>query len=204
MATVFLDELDNTVVRIEKINRKISDGAGGLVDIVIDMPIWIDPIAKGGFSNTKEAFALAKNLVECWMIDKPENPAPIIINISGNMPFYGESKTICQNETRKIVNEIMLLKNGDGNVLVFNVEIANINKKIMLPNSILKVRQAGEMTEFLFSISSILPNKYIKAADMNGLSIDEDSKGLVFIGNMKQFINLIIAANQPCLRCDYK
>ena len=46
LASGFLEDLDNAIIRIEKVKKKISDGAGGLIDIDIDMPIWIDPVTE--------------------------------------------------------------------------------------------------------------------------------------------------------------
>ena len=139
----------------------------------------------------KDAFVMAKDLAERWMNDKPENPAPVIINISDGMPYYGKDQHVCQQETQNVVNEIMQLKNDDGNVLVFNAEIGSNKNMIVLPNSIDEVKPAGEEAEFLYNISSTIPEGYIKAAEKNGLTLKDGSKGCVFAADAEHLIKLI-------------
>ena len=104
----YLTELYNNPLRIETIKKKISDGAGGLVEQEIKMPIWIEPITQDGATNMKGAFLMAKQLVEKWMQDKPQNPAPVIINISDGIPYYeGKDPHICMQETIQVAKDIM-------------------------------------------------------------------------------------------------
>ena len=50
----------------------------------------------------------AKDLVEKWMADNADGPAPVIINISDGVPFYeGKNPRDCMEETVSLANEII-------------------------------------------------------------------------------------------------
>lgn len=188
----FLSDLDNTPKRMESVKKKISDGAGGLVEIDKKMPIWVDPIEKDGWTDMAAAFKIAKEIIEKWVDDKPESPAPVIINVSDGVPYYNHKDTNeCATETSRLAKEIMDIKTPDGNVLIFNAEIGGGNKEIILPNSIDEVRAGGEGAQFLYEISSIIPDGYHGAAIKNGLELKENSRGAVFAVGTEYLIKLI-------------
>src|SRR5579872_2247928 len=43
-----ISDVGNMPARVEERTRKIDDGAGGLIDQLIRMPIWFDPLGDGG------------------------------------------------------------------------------------------------------------------------------------------------------------
>ena len=189
----YLTELYNNPLRIETIKKKISDGAGGLVEQEIKMPIWIEPITQDGATNMKGAFLMAKQLVEKWMQDKPQNPAPVIINISDGIPYYeGKDPHICMQETIQVAKDIMNLSCEDGNVLIFNAHIDNNgNQTVKCPSEKDEVKEAGEGAEFLFEITSVIPEGYKDAASKNDLTIKDGAHGCIFAANEIDLINLI-------------
>ncbi len=189
----FLSELDANPIRIEKLKKKQLDGAGGLIEVEYSMPIWLEPITQDGATNMKGAFEMAKQLAERWMQDKPKNPAPVIINISDGIPYYdGKNPRECMAETIQVAQSIMSLSCEDGNVLIFNAHIDNKGKmRVVFPNSKEEVRQAGEGAEFLFDITSEIPEGYKDAAAKNELSVKENSRGCIFAADGIDLINLI-------------
>lgn len=131
----YLTDLYKSPIRIEKIKKKQLDGAGGLIEVEENMPIWVEPIQQDGATNMKGAFMMAKELVEKWMQDKPENPAPVIINISDGIPYYdGKDVHVCMTETVQVAQEIMSMSCKDGNVLIFNAQIdTGSNARVCFP-----------------------------------------------------------------------
>lgn len=120
----WLKNLDASPLRYETLKKKTPDGAGGLVEVEVKRPVWVEPIDKDGSTNMLGAFQLAKDLVEKWMADNTDGPAPVIINISDGVPYYdGKDPKECMKETVSLANEIMELRNNDGNVLIFNAQI---------------------------------------------------------------------------------
>lgn len=189
----FLSVLDGSAKRVESVKKKISDGAGGLVEIDKKMPIWVDPIEKDGWTDMAAAFKMAKEIIKSWVQDKPDSPAPVIINISDGVPYYNhKAVSECVKETEAIVKEIMNISTSDGNVLVFNAEIGHEGKPLILPNSLSEeVAARGDGAKFLYEISSVIPDGYKGAALKNGLDFKEGSKGSVFAANAEYLIKLI-------------
>lgn len=189
----YLTDLYKFPIRIEKIKKKQLDGAGGLIEVEENMPIWVEPIQQDGATNMKGAFIMAKELVERWMQDKPENPAPVIINISDGIPYYeGKEVRECMKETVQVAQEIMSMSCKDGNVLIFNAQIDTVNNaRVCFPNSKEEVRQAGEAAEFLFDITSEIPEGYKEAAEKNDLSVKDGSRGCIYAADGIDLINLI-------------
>lgn len=188
----FLSDLDNSPKRMENVKKKISDGAGGLVEIDKKMPIWVDPIEKDGWTDMTAAFKMAKEIIENWIQDKPNSPAPVIVNISDGIPYYNhKNSTECAKETEAVAKEIMNISTTDGNVLIFNAEIGQGGAQIILPASVSEVKSGGEGAEFLYEISSIIPDGYRGAAEKNGLELRNGSKGAVFAADAESLIKLI-------------
>lgn len=189
----YLTELYNNPLRIETVKKKVPDGAGGLVEQEVKMPVWIEPIKQDGATDMRGAFMMAKQIVEKWMLDKPKNPAPVIINISDGIPYYeGKDTHICMQETIQVAKEIMNLSCEDGNVLIFNAHIDNNgNSTIKCPSRKEEVSMAGEGAEFLYEITSVIPEGYKEAAAKNELVIGDSARGCIFAANDIDLINLI-------------
>ena len=154
-----------------------ADGAGGLVEVEVKQPVWVDPIDRDGATNMLGAFQLAKDLVEKWMADNADGPAPVIINISDGVPYYeGKDPRDCMRETVALANEIKGLSNNDGNVLIFNAQIDDAGGKVVFPSNRNEISQ--EAAQFLFDITSELPTK-------------DGSRGCIFGADSVQLIQLI-------------
>ncbi len=188
----FLDTLYHNPIRLENKTQKVSDGNGGLVDVSVKQPIWVEPITENVWTNMRDGFKLAKRLVEDWISDKPECPAPVIINISDGVPYYDHLPIeTCITETTEVAKQIMNIHNEDGNVLIFNAEIGDGGHKIIMPSSEEEVLSAGEPAQFLFEISSVIPDGYKDAAKKNELDIKHNSRGCIFNADAVDLIKLI-------------
>ena len=188
----FLEDLYNNPLKVERRSQKISDGNGGLVETEVNQPIWVEPITEDVWTNMRDGFKMAKQLVEDWIADKPECPAPVIINISDGVPYYDhQDNAKCMRETMEVAKEIMNISNNDGHVLIFNAEIGDGGHKIITPSSESEVAVSGAPAQFLFEISSVIPEGYKAAAAKNELSIKEGSKGCIFNADAVELIKLI-------------
>ena len=187
----YLKDLDNNPLRVENIKKRQPDGAGGIIEVPYQMPIWVEPIMQDGATNMKGALELAKELVEKWIQDKPENPAPVIINISDGTPYYDRKDVmICMNETQQVAQSIMNMSTKDGNVLIFNARIGNETAaNVVFPNS--TENMSEEQDVFLYNISSIVPDSYKIAANMAELNVKEGSHGCIINADEIQLIQLI-------------
>ncbi len=186
----YLEDLYNSPIRIDTVKKKVPDGAGGIIEIDIKLPVWVEPIVEDGATNMKGALEMAEELVSKWMQDKPQNPAPVIINISDGMPYYDcKDIHICMQETTEVANRIMNLSCEDGNVLIFNAEVGNGGSKVVFPTD--KNSVPGEGAQFLFDITSVVPEGYKEAAIKNELPITENARGCIVNSEGVDLINLI-------------
>ena len=186
----WLKDLDANPLRYETLKKKTPDGAGGIVEVEVKQPVWVEPIDQDGATNMLGAFKLAKELAEKWMADNADGPAPVIINISDGVPYYdGKDPRGCMRETVELASEIMNLSNNDGNVLIFNAQIDEANGKVVFPSNRNDVSQ--EEAQFLYDITSEVPESYKAAAAKNELPTKEGSRGCIFGADGVQLIQLI-------------
>lgn len=175
----YLSAFADSPLRVEKIKKKVSDGAGGLVEIEEEMAMYLEPTCpRNGLTPMAEALDFAKQLIEGWITKKPDNPAPVIINVSDGMPYTGSNPIDDIEKTISTANSIMNINTGDGNPLIFNVHLGqppfNETKFSSNENEV-----ADEEGKLLFKISSKVPESYREAARKHEFVTSEDSRGFV-------------------------
>ena len=176
----WLRDLALNPLRYDDLKKKMPDGAGGIVEVDIQQPVWVEPAKGDGEANMFGAFKLAKELAQEWISDNPEFPAPVIINISDGVPYYdGKDPCECMKETTELAKEIMSLSNEDGNVLVFNVLVGDKGRdNKMYPTD--RSELAQEEARFLFDISSEIPESFKTNTDWMGLAVKPNSRCCIF------------------------
>ena len=178
----FINNIDEKILRIEKIKRKLPDGIGGLIEIDEDFPIWIEPKAECS-SSMDIAFKRAYELCEKWVKYNKDSFPPLIINIVGGMPSHIEN-------TKLEAKKLMKLSNNDGNVLLLNLYIVDgLTNSIIFPHN--NNMLPNNTSKFLYTISSILPDTLINEANRSGLSTNNKAKGFIYDGNAEMFIRLL-------------
>lgn len=185
----YLSTFADNPARIEKLRKKVSDGAGGLIEIDEEMPVFIEPLANG-YTPMGDAFGFAKQLIEGWLKKRPENPAPVIINVSDGLPYDGVDEEQEAGKALNTANEIMNVQTTDGNPLIFNAHIGNGLAEAGFEQDESELND-GE-AKYLFSISSKIPEAYKAAAKKHDLNVKTNSRG--FVSNAKpetliKFIN---------------
>lgn len=185
----YLDKLNDNPLRIETVKKKVSDGAGGLVEIDSKMPVWIEPIKEDRWTNMTAAFMMARDIVNAWISDKPNNPAPVIINISDGTPYYDQKEVdVCMKETINVVNEIKQLSTEDGAVQIFNAMIGD-GQKVVFPSS--ETELISDEAKFLYEISTVIPEAYRRAAEKNQLNYKAGARGAICQADAELLIKLI-------------
>jgi len=187
----YLSAFADSPLRVEKIKKKVSDGAGGLVEIKEEMAMYIEPTCpRNGLTPMAEALDFAKQLIEGWITKKPDNPAPVIINVSDGMPYTGSNPIDDKEKTISTANSIMNINTGDGNPLIFNVHLGqppfNETKFSSNENEV-----ADEEGKLLYKISSKVPESYREAARKHEFVTSEDSRGFVSNAGPETLIKFI-------------
>lgn len=186
----WLQDLDASPLRYDTLKKKTPDGTGGIVEVEVKQPVWVEPIKDDGATNMLGAFQLAKDLVSQWISDNPDGPSPVIINISDGVPFYDrKAPHLCMQETVSLAKEIMSMSNTDGNVLIFNAQIDMSSGTVKYPSN--RSALAQEEAQFLFDITSEVPDSYKSAPAANELNLTTGSRGCVFGADGVDLIQLI-------------
>ena len=166
-----ISRVSASLVEVKKLKKSVPDGAGGLVEVEVEMPIWVRPEANNG-TPMHAAFERAAEIIQRWCDDKPDGFPPIVINVTD-----GEASDL--DATADAARKIMNLRTTDGNVLVFNIHIANSKYEVIFPHSTAQL--VGDIVgdnfaEFLFNISSVLPEPLREMAKEVGLPAEPDTR----------------------------
>lgn len=188
LASGFLKDLESSPKRIANVTKKVSNGQGGVIEVETKMPIWIEPIYEDLCTNMMGAFATVNDIVEKWINDHPEYPAPVVINISDGLPYDGREVEECMQETIEIVNKIKKQKTTDGNVQIFNAMIGDGNK-VVFPKSSSELDSVE--AQFLYEISTEIPEAYRGAAEKNELKFETGARGAIYNADAEHLIKLI-------------
>lgn len=183
----YLSSFADNPLRMEQLKKKVSDGAGGLIEIDEQMPIFIEPTANG-LTPMADAFSFTKELIEGWLQKKPDNPAPIIINISDGLPYTGDSIDTAMNNAISVSKDIMNINSADGNPLIFNCHLGegqthSFNEK--------ESELSDDQAKFLFKVSSKVPESYKQAAVKQDFKALPESRGFVSNADPELFIQFI-------------
>ena len=182
-----ISEVANAPARIESRNKKVSDGAGGLVDQQVRFPVWFEAVNNAG-TPMRQALGEAKTIVEGWIEQHPNCFPPIVINITDGEPTDGDPINAA--------NEIRNLRSSDGNVLLFNIHLsAHRAAAVEYPCS--ETGLADQFAQQLFQMSSVLPEYMMKIAQNEGLNVGEGSRGFVFNADMVAVIKFLDIGTRP-------
>lgn len=188
LASGFLKELESSPKRIANVTKKVSNGEGGVIEVDTKMPIWIEPIYEDSCTNMMGAFAVVNDLVANWIKDKPNYPAPVVINISDGLPYDGREIEECMYETINIVNKLKEQSTSDGKVQIFNAMIGEGNK-VVFPKSTTELDSVE--AQFLYEISTEIPEAYKGAAEKNELKFEIGARGAIYNADAEHLIKLI-------------
>lgn len=189
----WLKELEDKPLHLETLKKKLPDGVGGICEVEVKQPIWVEPITQDGATNMLGALQLAKDLAGKWITDNLDGPAPVIINISDGVPFYdGKDPLDCIKECQLAARDLMNLYSEDGCVRLYNATLKlstpTLNNKHLV------------IEEFISSISSEMP--YVLVAEFQILASKYElelpntiSSGYIYSEHMvdlRKFIRIIL------------
>lgn len=186
-----ISEIANNPARIEERTKRVSDGAGGLVDTSVKFPIWFDPTANGGTPMT-EAFRKANTIIADWLTSNPNCFPPVVIHITD-----GEST---DGDPTEEMNKLTSQASTDGNVILFNLHTnARSINPISFPGP--EVQLPDQYSEKLFNGASLLPSFMRNvAAQEFGLNLSDNAKAFVLNGDIDLIITAIEIGTRPSLQ----
>ncbi|MEK6372017.1 MAG: VWA domain-containing protein [Acidobacteriota bacterium] len=188
---VKVSEVANGAIRVDKVKQKVSDGAGGLVEVENPFPIWIEEVADDG-TPMDEAFVLAARWVSDWISQHANSFPPIVINITDGEPNKPD-------DTRATAQTLMKLQTNDGNLILINAHISDkTSGEVALPEQ--DNNLPDEFARLLFDISSILPDRMLQEAKAVGFNPGPKARGFVYNANAETLIKLLAFGSNPGLR----
>jgi hypothetical protein len=182
-----ISQVASTPARVETRSKKVSDGAGGLVDQEIRFPVWFDAVANGG-TPMCAALQEARRIVQGWISQHPNGFPPIVVNLTD-----GEST---DGEPTQAAAGFAGLASSDGSVLLFNLHASSQKQApILFPNS-----DAGlpdQYAKLLFQMSTPLTPFMIDTAKKDGINATEGARGFAFNADLVTVIQFLDIGTRP-------
>jgi len=182
-----ISEVGNSPARVEQRNKKVPDGAGGIVDQPIRFPVWFEPVANGG-TPMSQALNQAKNILENWLLQHQNCFPPIVINVTDGEATDGDPTSAAE--------EIRKLKSNDGEVLLFNVHLSSQRGAPIEYPSNAEVLP-DKFAQQLFQMSSLLPESMLNLAKKESMNATTGSRGFVFNADMVAVIKFLDIGTRP-------
>jgi hypothetical protein len=184
---VWIDEIANNPVRMVDLQKRVPDGAGGLVETTIRMPLWFDPVANGG-TPMVAAFEQAVPTIEEWASAHPNSYPPIVMNITDGESTDGDPSV----SAAQLVNA----HTNDGATLLFNLHVSSSRAKpIIFPTT--EDALPDQYAALLFRMSSELPAGMREVAHDFGYSTSAGSRGFVFNARLEDMIGFLNIGTRP-------
>lgn len=193
LANGMISQFASNPLKTLDVSQKMSDGAGGIIEVPKKMPVWFEA-KHGGVTNMASAFKIATEIINEYFAASPDSPAPVIINISDGVPcIWNGSDTVYDLEaSTKMAKSLMSMSCSDGNVLLFNAHIEANSFNVQLPASESELPSTGDGgAKFLFDISSVIPEGYKGAAEKSGLNVKDNSRGCMIGCDAEGLVKLI-------------
>lgn len=186
---VSISDVGNMPARVEERTKKADDGAGGILEQKVKMPIWFDPVADGG-TPMCNALSQVNALVQRWLAQHPDGFPPVVIHITD-----GEST---DGDPTEVMKSLTAQRSSDGNVLLFNVHVSSdqSSSAIAFPGS--GTELPNQYAKMLFECASPLTfNMRTIANSQHGMTLGEGARGYVFNGDMVLVIQALDIGTRP-------
>ena len=169
---------------LEERQVRESDGAGGVIDVTRQFPVWLRPQAELG-TPMCEAFRTASRALREWAAQHSNSFPPIVINVSDGAASDGNPE---QGDAQSITD----IQTSDGNALLFNVHLSEVSSTpIQYPDSEGALPQDDPFALTMFRISSVLPESSRNQATSLDLVVNDNSRGYVFNADMTALVQFL-------------
>lgn len=168
-------------LRVDQRVRKTPDGAGGVIEVKTDFPVWIEPLANGA-TPMCGALTRARELITAWTSDHPRSFPPIVLNLTDGEANDGDPIAEAHRLTQ--------LRTEDGAVLLFNLHISDKGgAPITFPAESSSLPDVYARS--LFDMSSELPPHMREYAASNHDDVHEGSRGFVYNSDIVSLIQFL-------------
>lgn len=174
-----ISAIETSPLRIEERQKKLDDGAGGIVEQSIKFPVWFEPHAGGGTPMCQAITKAAEELVT-WCDSHPNSYPPTVLHITD-----GEST---DGDPEELATQIRQIHTDDGAVLMFNLHLSNYGaNRVEFPAA--ETGLPDTYAKLLFRMSSPLPDHLIRFAQEKGFTVNMESRGFMFNADAVQIVD---------------
>jgi hypothetical protein len=177
-------ELYDHPLDVETRLRKEDDGAGGLIDVPFQFPIWYRVPDANHMAGTPMCGALqrALEITRDWCVVHPYSFPPVVIHLTDGESGDGNPEPIAE--------ELRSLSTADGNVLLFNCHLSSSQAEpVLFPTD--EGQLHDEYGRMLFRMSSVLPPRLQQMADVKNLAAPPGARGMAFNADATRMLMLI-------------
>lgn len=182
---VSLKDLMDNPLRIDAKVKKELDDTGAIIEIPVQVPVWVEPVAADG-TPMRAAFQKAQAIASQWTSGHPDNYPPVIINITDGMATDVDLSD-AQRATLDLTQatqQLRQVRTSDGEALLFNChiteksdpEVAFVSSETEVPNDF--------FARLLFSISSEIPDSARQnIQQVSQQALPAGARGFIFNGD---------------------
>jgi hypothetical protein len=183
-----ISDVASSPLRVDMVRQKIPDGAGGIIEVEVPFPLWVEPVAEGG-TPMAEALELATQWIEAWARKHTRSFPPIGINITDGVPDDDA-------RARKAADALRAIHTQDGAALLLNAHISTHKAPpLTLPDS--EDKLPTEFARLLFRMSSTLPEPLRRSAEAQGFQATEASRGFVYNADVETLVRVLTFGSDP-------
>jgi hypothetical protein len=181
-----LSAVEANVLRVDERKKKVSDGAGGLIEQSMKFPIWFEPTNNGGTPMCEAMRKAAEVLVE-WCDSHPTSYPPTIIHVTDGQSTDGDPSQIAES--------LKLISTQDGQCLLFNLHIhTDDGAAVLFPSS--ESGLPDENSKMLFRMSSGFPSHLVAAAKGKGHNVSSEAKFFGYKANIEEIVDFFEIGTQ--------
>jgi hypothetical protein len=186
---VTLPELQTYPADIEMRKQKDVDDTGHEYEIDVPFPVWVRPKAGGG-TPMRAALQRGRDLAQYWAMNHPDSYPPVIINVTDGAGTDGDPTGVAQ--------EISQISTNDGQALLFNVHLTNLNAQPVLYPLYENELPNDKYARQLFSISSPIPEPgRVLLSTWLQRDVPPGARGMIFNGDASSVRLMFNFASKP-------
>lgn len=179
-----ISALADAPLRLERRRTLLPDGAGGVAEREIELPIWVEPAADG-LTPMVEALGRAAAICEQWVREFPRSFPPTVINLTDGGATDGDPVGAAEL-LRKVESD-------DGATLLINVHVSEAGgERLLFPVSADELHQVDDpLADQLFEMSSQLPPILVEQGASSGLSLRSGARGMTYLADASDVVRTL-------------
>jgi hypothetical protein len=187
-----INAISEHTLRIEERQKKVDDGAGGVVELKTKFPVWFDPKSVGG-TPMRAALSKARATAADWCEAHSASYPPTILHVTDGQSTDGAPEEAADG-LRQVATK-------DGQALLFNLHVTSGGAlEIVFPTS--EADLNDEYSRMLLRMSSPLPPHLARFAGDKGYEIADGSRGFIFNGDPQCIVDFFEIGTRPKLVAD--